>query len=64
MNNSQIIKEWQRRAEYHQRTANDYAEESHQWDGDVSDAYSSVSEAHNELARAFRKKAGIPEVEG
>ena len=48
-----------RLAEYHAGYANESAERSHEFEGEMGDAYSAVSEAHNELAKAFRKKAGI-----
>jgi hypothetical protein len=48
-----------RQSEYHATTADQYAERSHETEGDVSDAYSAASEAHNQLATALRAEAGL-----
>jgi hypothetical protein len=52
-----------RLAEYHASYATETAERSHEFEGEVGDAYSAVSEAHNQLAKAFRKKAGVANVD-
>lgn len=52
--------EWKRLAIWHAETADQYAERSHEVEqGEISDGYSAASEAHNQLSRAFAKKAGI-----
>lgn len=50
--------EYRRRAKYHMERGNEYAEQSHEWEGEVSDHYSSVAEAHHGLSAAFSKLAG------
>lgn len=56
-----MIQEWRRRAEYHLRTGNEYAEESHLWEGEIGDGYSGLAEAHHFLSQAFAKKAEPPD---
>lgn len=51
--------EWKRKARYHAGAANDYATSSHEYSGEISDAYSALSEAHGAVSRAFAKKAGL-----
>jgi hypothetical protein len=47
--------------EYHQRTADEYAERSHEmWNhSEISDGYSALSAAHHQFAMACGKLAGV-----
>lgn len=46
-----------RMAEFHRISANEYAEKSREAKSDICDGYWLLSEAHNNLAQALRKKA-------
>ena len=50
-------KEYRRKADYHLQTGNEYAEESHQWEGDLGECYSALAEAHQAISQAFERKA-------
>lgn len=51
---------WEREARNHAELADEYAELSHDYEGDLADEYSAASEAHAGLSKAFAKKAGHP----
>ena len=53
--------EIQRQARFHTDTANQNAERSHETNGEISHAYSSLSEAHYEMARALKIALAIGE---
>lgn len=50
--------EYRRLSELHRRWGDEYAERSHEFDGELSDHYSSVAEAHHGLAAAFGRMIG------
>lgn len=53
--------ESKRQSAWHAEQADAYAVRSHEVEGELSDAYSSLSEAHHQVSAAFAKKAGVVE---
>jgi light-regulated signal transduction histidine kinase (bacteriophytochrome) len=53
-----INTEYGRRAKRHLELGNQYAEQSHEFEGELSDHYSSLAEAHQGIAAVFSKLAG------
>jgi hypothetical protein len=55
--------EYGRRAKRHLELGNQYAEQSHEFEGELSDHYSSLAEAHQGIAAVFSKLAGEKPIE-
>lgn len=56
--------EYRRLAMVHREHGDEYAERSHEFEGELSDHYSSVAEAHHGLAKALAKLGGDPDLVG
>lgn len=50
--------EYRRLAMRHAELGDDYAERSHEFEGELGDHYSSVAEAHQGLSKVFSKLSG------
>lgn len=55
--------EYRRLAMQHQEFGDQYAERSHEFDGELSNHYSNLAEAHHVISAAFSKRAGNKSVD-